>query len=61
MIKKIILGLGVAMAPLWAVSLEHKIGQMLMVGFHGTSAPADSQICKDIKKYNAKSDSKIHK
>jgi len=52
MIKKIILGLGVMMAPLWAVSLEHKIGQMLMVGFHGTSAPANSQICKDIKKYN---------
>ena len=52
MIKKIIMGLGLAMAPLWAVSLEHKIGQMLMVGFHGTSAPANSQICKDIKKYN---------
>jgi len=52
MLKKIILGLGVAMAPLWAVSLEHKIGQMLMVGFHGTSAPSNSQICKDIKKYN---------
>jgi len=52
MIKKIILGLVVAMAPLWAVSLEHKIGQMLMVGFHGTTAPANSQICKDIKKYN---------
>ncbi len=52
MLKKIILGMGVAMAPLWAVSLEHKIGQMLMVGFHGTSAPENSQICKDIKKYN---------
>ncbi len=52
MIKKIILGLAVSIAPLWAVSLEHKIGQMLMVGFHGTSAPANSQICKDIKKYN---------
>jgi len=52
MIKKIILGLGIMMTPLWAVSLEHKIGQMLMVGFHGTSAPANSQICKDIKKYN---------
>jgi len=34
------------------VSLEHKIGQMLMVGFHGTSAPSSSQICKDIKKYH---------
>ncbi len=52
MLKNIILGLGVAMAPLWAVSLEHKIGQMLMVGFHGTSAPANSQVCKDIKRYN---------
>ena len=52
MLKKIILGLGVAMAPLWAVSLEHKIGQMLMIGFHGTSALKNSQICKDIKTYN---------
>lgn len=52
MVKKIILGLGIAMAPLWATSLEHKIGQMLMVGFHGTTAAANSQICKDIKKYN---------
>lgn len=52
MIKKVILGLAVAMVPLWAVSLEHKIGQMLMVGFHGTTAPANSRICKDIKKYN---------
>lgn len=34
------------------VSLEKQVGQMLMVGFHGTSAPANSQICKDIKKYN---------
>ncbi len=52
MIKKILLGLGIAMAPLWAVSLEHKIGQMLMVGFHGTSVPKNSQICQDIRKYN---------
>lgn len=34
------------------VSLEKRVGQMLMVGFYGTSAPANSQICKDIKKYN---------
>ncbi len=34
------------------VSLEQKIGQMLMVGFHGTSAKPNSQICKDIKKYH---------
>ena len=52
MIKKVLLSVGLATAPLWAVSLEHKIGQMLMVGFHGTSAPKNSQICKDIKKYN---------
>ncbi len=52
MIKKILLGLGLAIAPLWAVSLEQQIGQMLMVGFHGTSAPKNSQICKDIRQYN---------
>ena len=52
MIKKIVLGLGITLVPLWAVSLEQQIGQMLMVGFHGTSAPKNSQICKDIKQYN---------
>jgi beta-N-acetylhexosaminidase len=55
MIKKIIFGVGIVLAawtPLWAVSLEQQIGQMLMVGFHGTSASANSKICKDIKKYN---------
>ena len=52
MIKKIIFILGMVTVPMWAVSLEHKIGQMLMVGFHGTSAPEGSQICKDIKRYN---------
>ncbi len=52
MIKKIIFVLGIVTVPMWAVSLEHKIGQMLMVGFHGTSAPEGSQICKDIKRYN---------
>lgn len=35
-----------------ASSLDKQIGQMLMIGFHGTSAPASSQICKDIKKYH---------
>lgn len=35
-----------------ASALDKQIGQMLMVGFHGTSAPASSQICKDIKKYH---------
>ena len=39
--------------PLFAeIPIEQKIGQMLMVGFHGTSATANTQICKDIKKYN---------
>ena len=33
-------------------SLDEKIGSMLMVGFFGTSAPSNSQICRDIKKYN---------
>jgi beta-N-acetylhexosaminidase len=33
-------------------SLEEKIGSMLMVGFFGTSAPKNSQICRDIAKYN---------
>ena len=33
-------------------TLEKKIGQMLMVGFHGTQAPKESQICKDIQHYN---------
>jgi len=33
-------------------TLEEKIGTMLMVGFMGTSAPANSQICRDIRKYH---------
>lgn len=33
-------------------SLDEKIGSMLMVGFFGTSAPKNSQICQDIAKYN---------
>jgi len=52
MFKKIILGIGIVMMPLWGVTLEEKIGQMLMVGFHGVSAPKNSQICKDIKRYH---------
>ena len=56
MIKKFLLMLSLTL-PLVSLagntlSLEKKIGQMLMVGFHGTSAPAGSQICKDIQKYN---------
>jgi len=33
-------------------TLDEKIGSMLMVGFMGISAPKNSQICKDIQKYN---------
>ena len=33
-------------------TLDEKIGSMLMVGFMGTSAPQNSQICKDIRTYN---------
>jgi len=35
-----------------AQTLEKKIGQMLMIGFHGTQATPETQICKDIQKYN---------
>jgi len=53
MLKKVLaIGTLLSLPLLAEVSLEHKIGQMLMVGFHGTSATADSQICNDIKKYN---------
>ncbi len=53
MLKKVLLGFGVLGTALFAdVSLEQKIGQMLMVGFHGTSAKPGSQICQDIQKYN---------
>jgi len=33
-------------------TLEQKIGSMLMVGFFGTTAYPDSQICRDIREYN---------
>jgi len=57
MLKKILIIFSIATAPFIlhageTLSLEKKIGQMLMVGFHGTTAPKSSQICKDIKKYN---------
>ena len=32
--------------------LKREIGQMLMLGFYGTSAPKNSRICKDIRAYN---------
>jgi beta-N-acetylhexosaminidase len=53
MIKKILSSVLLLSIPLLAeVSLEHKIGQMFMVGFHGTTATPQSQICQDIKKYH---------
>ncbi|WP_415406427.1 glycoside hydrolase family 3 protein [Sulfurovum sp. CS9] len=57
MLKKILILFSIVTTPFMLhagdyLSLEKKIGQMLMVGFHGTSAPKSSQICKDIKKYN---------
>ncbi len=33
-------------------TLDEKIGSMLMVGFMGTTAYKNSQICKDIRNYN---------
>jgi len=38
--------------PLPTKTDEEKIGSMLMVGFLGTSASKNSQICKDIRRYN---------
>jgi len=52
MIIKIVLIMIGMLSLLSAQSLEKKIGQMLMIGFHGTSATSNTQICKDIRKYN---------
>ena len=52
MIKKVLFLSLCMYVSVSALTLEKKIGQMLMVGFHGTSASSSSQICKDIKKYN---------
>ncbi len=54
MIKKVLLLALFSLTNAWAqeLALEKRIGQMLMVGFHGTYAPKDSQICKDIQQYN---------
>ena len=52
MIKKISIVLLLLFSISTAQTLEKKIGQMLMIGFHGTSAGSNTQICKDIKKYN---------
>jgi len=47
-----VLGLLVSTLLYAELPLEKRVGQMLMVGFHGTSAPKGSQICKDIQRYN---------
>ena len=53
MFQKLWIGLGVCSVMLFAkVPLDQKIGQMLMVGFHGTSAQEHTQICQDIKRYH---------
>ena len=54
MIKKVLLPLLFLLTATWAqeLELEKRIGQMLMIGFHGTHAPKESQICKDIQHYN---------
>ncbi len=38
--------------PIKEVSIEEKIGSMLMVGFMGTTAGEESQICQDIRDYH---------
>ncbi len=54
MIKKVLLSVMFSLMSLSAqeFALEKRIGQILMVGFHGTHAPKESQICKDIQQYN---------
>ena len=54
---RIVIKFLLALIPLFSVAqekltLEHKIGQMLMVGFHGTTAFEKSTICRDIQKYH---------
>ena len=53
-IKKILVVSLLLYSSLFArgMSIEKKIGQMLMVGFYGTSASPNSQICRDIRRYN---------
>lgn len=54
MLKKVLLSplFFFTMLSAQTLPLEKKVGQMLMVGFHGTQAPKGSQICKDIQAYN---------
>ena len=57
--KKVLLALFVLMLSVGSSAqepgkneLSKMIGQMLMVGFHGTDATSQTQICQDIKRYN---------
>jgi len=54
MIRRVILAVWLTLGYAWAqeLTLEKRIGQMLMVGFHGIDAPKESQICQDIRNYN---------
>ncbi|MGB5506574.1 MAG: glycoside hydrolase family 3 N-terminal domain-containing protein [Sulfurovum sp.] len=54
MLKKVLLSVMLSLTALSAQehALEKRIGQMFMVGFHGTEAPKGSQICKDIQRYH---------
>jgi len=58
MIKSTLIAIGILLTyvPISAastrISQEKMAGNMLMVGFHGTSAKSGSQICKDIHRYN---------
>ena len=59
MIKLILVTIGISLLSTTALTAassqatqEKMAGNMLMVGFHGTSAKPNSQICKDIKHYN---------
>jgi len=51
--KRIIFVFSCSVALVFAKDVTpQQIGSMLMVGFYGTSVSSESQICKDISKYN---------
>lgn len=56
MVKKLILFLMILTLanPIWASSsqISHAVGQMMMVGFNGTSVDENSKIVKEIKNYH---------
>lgn len=51
-ITKSIITLSLSISFSFGATLDQKIGSMLMVGFHGTSASRSSQICHDIATYD---------